>query len=264
MTDVAKAVAGFERNIEAQTGKSVAAWVGLALEQRLARHNEIIAYLKLQYGLSHSHANHIARSALKPEAAPDDPVSYLFDGGKEDLRPLYDCLVSYATGLGTDVEIAPKKLNVSLRRRRQFALLQPTTRTRLDLGLILPGRGAPRRDELGAVVRAEDDVGVADVRGEQRGHLIVGFRRSGAHAPLPHLGPESLGDIRRHVLVDRGAERRELFHARCGNEEVFGGGHEVDHLDPRREAPVHVRHLELELEIGERANSADDKGGPGC
>ena len=41
-------------------------------------------------------------------------------------------------GLGTDVEIAPKKLNVSLRRRRQFALLQPTTRTRLDLGLILP------------------------------------------------------------------------------------------------------------------------------
>jgi hypothetical protein len=38
---------------------------------------------------------------------------------------------------GPDVEIAPKKANVSLRRRKQFALLQPTTRTRLDLGLIL-------------------------------------------------------------------------------------------------------------------------------
>lgn len=138
MTDVAKAVASFERNIEAQTGKSVAAWAGLALKQKLAKHTEIVAYLKSEHGLSHSHANHIAKSALKPVATAGDPVAYLFDGGKEDLRPLYDRLVSYATGLGTDVEIALKKLNVSLRRRKQFALLQPTTRTRLDLGLILP------------------------------------------------------------------------------------------------------------------------------
>jgi hypothetical protein len=138
VTDIAKAVASFERNIEAQTGKSVAAWAGLAMKQRLAKHSEIVAYLKSEHALSHSHANHIAKSALKPVATADDPVAHLFQGGKEDLRPLYDRLVSYARSLGADVEIAPKKVNVSLRRRRQFALLQPTTRTRLDLGLILP------------------------------------------------------------------------------------------------------------------------------
>ena len=138
MTYIAKAVVSFERNIEVQTGKSVAAWAGLALKQRLGKHNEIVGYLKSKHGLSHSHANHVAKSALKPVATADDPVAYLFESGKGDLRPLYDRLVSYAMSLGADVEIAPKKLNVSLRRRRQFALLQPTTRTRLDLGLILP------------------------------------------------------------------------------------------------------------------------------
>jgi hypothetical protein len=38
---------------------------------------------------------------------------------------------------GPDVEFAPKKANVSVRRRRQFALLQPSTATRMDVGLIL-------------------------------------------------------------------------------------------------------------------------------
>jgi hypothetical protein len=40
---------------------------------------------------------------------------------------------------GSDVEVAPKKNNVSIRRRKQFALLQPSTADRLDVGLILKG-----------------------------------------------------------------------------------------------------------------------------
>ena len=38
-------------------------------------------------------------------------------------------------GFGSDVEVIPKKSNVSVKAGRQFALIQPSTKTRIDLGL---------------------------------------------------------------------------------------------------------------------------------
>jgi hypothetical protein len=141
MASVESAIATFERNIAEQTGRPVGEWAAMALAQDLAKHGQIVAWLKAEHGLSHSHANHVAKAALKaPDPGPEgDAAAGLFDGGKSGLRPLYDRLAAEAAALGPDVEIAPKKANVSLRRRKQFALLQPSTRTRLDLGLILPG-----------------------------------------------------------------------------------------------------------------------------
>ena len=40
--------------------------------------------------------------------------------------------------LGDDVEVAPKKGYLSLRRGRQFAMIQPSGAGRIDVGLILP------------------------------------------------------------------------------------------------------------------------------
>jgi predicted transport protein len=54
---------------------------------------------------------------------------------KPDLKPIYDLLLKKITALGKDIEIAPKKTSVSLRVKRQFALIQPSTKTRIDLGL---------------------------------------------------------------------------------------------------------------------------------
>ena len=42
-----------------------------------------------------------------------------------------------ANKLGKDVEVAPKKAYVSLRRARQFAIIQPSSKTRMDLWLNL-------------------------------------------------------------------------------------------------------------------------------
>ena len=53
------------------------------------------------------------------------------------LRPIHDGLVAAALRLGDDVQVAPKKTCVSLRRARQFALILPATNTRVDLGLKL-------------------------------------------------------------------------------------------------------------------------------
>ena len=139
---VEDATATFERNIEARTGRPVEAWVALLPQSGSTKHAGMVAWLKSEHGLSHAHANHVAKRALEAAAprSADDPVAHLFEGGKEGLRPLYDRLAAAATALGPDVELAPKKANVSVRRRKQFALIQPSTRTRIDLGLILARR----------------------------------------------------------------------------------------------------------------------------
>jgi len=62
--------------------------------------------------------------------------------GKEHLRPIYDKLLEEILSYGNDVEIAPKKGYVSLRRKKQFACLKPATKTRFEIELILKGQEA--------------------------------------------------------------------------------------------------------------------------
>jgi uncharacterized protein DUF5655/uncharacterized protein DUF4287 len=149
MGDVEKAMATFDANIERQTGKSVAEWGKILRIEGLARHGQMVAWLKDAHGTSHSHANRIAKRALNPDpsSSDGDAVGHLFPGGKEALRPLYDMLAELVRSLGQDVSLAPKTANVSVRRGKQFALLQPSTRTRLDVGLILKGRAPTERLE---------------------------------------------------------------------------------------------------------------------
>ena len=58
---------------------------------------------------------------------------------KKILKPIYDKIIKEISKFGKDIEIAPKKAAVSLRRKRQFALVQPSTKTRVDLGLKIKG-----------------------------------------------------------------------------------------------------------------------------
>jgi hypothetical protein len=57
-----------------------------------------------------------------------------------ELRPIYDAVVDAATSCG-EVIVQARKTYVSLvSPRRTFARVQPTTRTRVDLGFRLEGR----------------------------------------------------------------------------------------------------------------------------
>jgi predicted transport protein len=55
--------------------------------------------------------------------------------GKENLRPFYEALMAEILKIGPDIEVAPKNSSVSLRRKKQFCLLEPKTKTRLEVGL---------------------------------------------------------------------------------------------------------------------------------
>lgn len=131
------------RNLEQQTGRSQAQWIELTRAKGQAKHGEIVAWLKQEFGIGHGYANLVAICAREAAAggapAQEDLVAAQYAGAKAGLRPLYETLISVVHALGKDVEVAPKKTYVSLRRSKQFALVQPSTAKRLDLGLNLKG-----------------------------------------------------------------------------------------------------------------------------
>src|SRR5258708_20275933 len=115
------------RNIEQRYGKPLGEWIALVKESGLTKHTDIVAMLKSQYGMSHGSAHRVALKAREAEASGRDPVSELYSGKKASLKPLHDALMAVITTFGDDIEQAPKKGYLSLRRKKQFAMIQPTT-----------------------------------------------------------------------------------------------------------------------------------------
>lgn len=129
-------------SLAAKTGKTIDEWKAIAQATGLTRHADLVARLKADHGLTHGYANTIALKARGADAGSmeaDDLMAQMFAGPKAAIRPVYDAVMARVTALGDDVEHAPKKGYTSLRRKKQFALVQPSTKDRLDLGLSLKG-----------------------------------------------------------------------------------------------------------------------------
>lgn len=126
-----------EQNLPEKTGKTLDEWKGLLSQQTFSKHGEYMNFLKSEHGLSHGYANFITLKFREADAAssnPDDLIAHQYKG-KENLKPIFDKLLMATTDFGDDVEVAAKKTAVSLRVNRQFALIQPSTKKRIDLGL---------------------------------------------------------------------------------------------------------------------------------
>ena len=139
-------------NLEAKTGVTVAEWTTRIAKRGNSKHGELVAWLKSDHGLTHGYANllvHLAKgSAAETSGASDDAlVEAMFAGSKAAMRPAYDAVMAAVQRFGADVELAPKKAYMSLRRNKQWALVQPSTATRLDVGLVLKGKPPTARLE---------------------------------------------------------------------------------------------------------------------
>lgn len=133
-------------NIPLKTGKNLEDWKALIAKSGHEKHGAILKFLKSEHGVTHGFANLISAKFL--ETGEDiDLIAAQYSGPKSGLRPLHDVIVKYAQSLGGDVELAPKKTSHSLRRKKQFALIIPATKTRIDLGLALKGDDANGRLE---------------------------------------------------------------------------------------------------------------------
>jgi len=127
-----------------KTGKTFEAWVKIAKADGPPGAKECHAWLKQQHGVPHLSAEIIADKAsgacrLEAYDNPDALMEAMYSGLKASLRPIHDKVTKLAKKLGKDVVITPCKTYVSLRRKKQFAIVKPTTRNRVDLGLTLSG-----------------------------------------------------------------------------------------------------------------------------
>lgn len=135
-------------NLKEKTGRTIEEWMAVLQGREGEKHGVLVKSLKGNHGVTHGFANLIVHTfrdggvvpAASPGASvpPPDLVAAQY-AGKEHLRPIHDRLLDAVAAFGDDVEVAPKKSYVSLRRSRQFALVQPSTKTRVDLGLRLDG-----------------------------------------------------------------------------------------------------------------------------
>ncbi len=144
-------MASLIQNLEAKTGKSLDVWIATARASGFGKHGQIVEFLKKEHGLTHGYANQVALRTLAAVTAPapggPDLVADQYVGPKAAMKPVYDALVDAVRRFGPDVELAPKKAYVSLRRSKQFALIQPSTAKRVDVGLILKNVPAAGRLE---------------------------------------------------------------------------------------------------------------------
>lgn len=142
MGKIEDATAAMIANMPEKTGKTLDAWLKIVAKTKLQKHGEIVSLLKAEHGMGHGFANLVAHKALASDAGShegDDLLEAQYAGAKAALKPAYDKLAKMIAAFGGDIEFSPKKAYVSLRRSKQFGLIQPSTATRLDLGLNLKG-----------------------------------------------------------------------------------------------------------------------------
>lgn len=127
-------------NIEKRTGKTLAQLHAILRQSGLDKHGQLVALLKEQLAMGHGDANtvvHTYRKAAAPAPAADaDPLDAIYTGAKAPLRALHDALLARLARFGA-FEIAPKQAYVSLRRAKQFAMVGPGTKARLEVGINL-------------------------------------------------------------------------------------------------------------------------------
>lgn len=129
-------------NLKKNSGKSLDQWIKIVKKQNFIKHGEYLKYLKGEHGLTHGYANLISMKARAADAGSVADKDSLVDAqytGKESLKPIYEKTKTAILKFGKDVEIAPKKAYVSIRRKKQFAMLIPATKTRFEIGINLKG-----------------------------------------------------------------------------------------------------------------------------
>ena len=127
-------------SMKERTGKTLEEWVAAVqatkidpLDQKAVRN-----WLKSQGVMQNSQwaiADAAARAAGWERPSVEGYIDSQFQGEKAALRPIFDALREIVEGLGEDVTAEGRGGYTPFVRKRQFAAVQASTKTRVDLGL---------------------------------------------------------------------------------------------------------------------------------
>jgi hypothetical protein len=141
MSSLDKAVQTQLENIQKKTGKSLDELAAVIHRSGLTKHGEIRDYLKRELELGHGDANALVHAVLKSDGqrvaegkGEDAILDEIYSGAKAGFRPIHEKLMTEIHRFG-EFEVAPKKGYVSLRRKKQFAMIGPKTNTRFEVGI---------------------------------------------------------------------------------------------------------------------------------
>jgi hypothetical protein len=145
MDSLDKAIQTQLNNIQKKTGMTLKELEALIKKSGLSKHGEIRDMLKQKLGLGHGDANTLVHVVFKSDGtraaegrSVDSVLDEIYTGAKAAQRPIHEALMKHINKLG-EFEIAPKKGYVSLRRKKQFAMIGPKTNTRFEVGINIKG-----------------------------------------------------------------------------------------------------------------------------
>ena len=152
MSSLDQAVQTQLNNIQKKTGKKLTELAALIQKSGLQKHAELRQMLMRELGLGFGDANALVHAVLHSDgqrlaAGKDqaDVLDELYSGARAALRPIHAAVMQEIARFGA-FELAPKKGYISLRRKKQFAMLGPATNTRIELGL--NHKGLPGAERL--------------------------------------------------------------------------------------------------------------------
>lgn len=128
-------------NIQKKTGKSLDELAAIVRKSGLTKHGEIRDHLKRELGLGHGDANALVHAVLQSDGQraaegkrTDAILDEIYSGAKANQRPIHEALMKHIATFG-EFKSVPKKGYVSLRRKKQFAMIGPKTNTRFEVGI---------------------------------------------------------------------------------------------------------------------------------
>jgi len=141
MSSLDKAVQTQLENIQKKTGKSLAELAAIAQKSGLSKHGELRDMFKEKLGLGHGDANALVHAIFQSDGThaaegknEDAVLDEIYSGAKAGFRPIHEKLIKEMKKFG-EFETVPKKGYVSLRRKKQFAMIGPKTNTRFEVGI---------------------------------------------------------------------------------------------------------------------------------